>query len=117
MKWIDEKTKRFAFVAQQKVPGEVDAAQWQIQSPADLEKNDAECQRYPELAVENVVQKRIARIVIRFRVAAEPFLIEQQLADFVEHDWRRSLIVQPVLHLLGKKIEPVQVRLRHELRV
>ena len=64
--------------AHQEVAGHADAVQLQPAPPPDLEHDDAEGDRDAEMAVEHVVEERVARVAVVGLVAAEALGHEQQ---------------------------------------
>src|SRR5690606_12865424 len=114
---IDQQLHGFPVVANQEVPGEVDTVQRQPEAPADLEVEQAERERHAGATIEDVVQERVARVVVCFRIAAEPFLLEQYTTHFLQHDERRGLVVEAITHALGQHVDAREVRLWQELRV
>src|SRR5688572_30174575 len=62
LKRIDEQLDRFSIVPDQKVTRKVHALERQVQTPADLQIDDAQRDRYPELAIQHVVEERVTRI-------------------------------------------------------
>ena len=64
--------------AHEEVPGHADAVQLQPAAATDLEHHDAERDRDAEVAVEHVVEERVARVAVVGLVAAEALGHEQQ---------------------------------------
>ena len=66
------------------MPGQPHTVDVQAHAPAHLYHQHGERDRNAEPAVEHVVQAAIARIVVVVAVAAEAFLLEEELAQPVE---------------------------------
>ena len=77
MKRIDIEGLGMGAVAHNEVPGQADAVDRQSGAAAYVEINDGEGNRDADLALQHLVQKAVARVVVVPEVAAQPVFLEE----------------------------------------
>jgi hypothetical protein len=112
---VDQKVLGGPAIPDQKVTGKVYTFERKIEAPANFEQNDTEGDGESDAPIQDIVDERVPRIVVRFPIPAQALPFEQRMDQLPKDDWRGSLVVEPVLHRLGQSIESKHVALYGEL--
>ena len=89
----------------------------QSDAAADFDINQRERKRDAALAVQNFVEKAVARIVVIRGVAGEAVLIKQKTVERNDGIGRADVGTQPTLERRGHLVEPRQIRCDVEIGI
>src|ERR1019366_9438362 len=108
---------RHVIVLQQEMAGHAHAGNREADPPRNLQVNHRERNRDAELAVQHVIEKRVARIVEVFAVTTQALLLEEHLVEQRDGLARRRVLAQASSNLLGYLVETRQVMVRIEFGI
>ena len=97
--------------------GKRNALQGQPETPPHLQEDDTERLWDPATPVDDVVQERVAGVVIGLGIPPEVMPLVQGSGQLLENDERGGLLTEPPPDLFGKPVQARQVHLHRELGV